>query len=447
MMDTIKIRNWLFFLLTIISSRVFSQEHQYPEIGGNLPTFTLNTKDHSVYPSNELSGKYYILDFWSIGCLTCVASFPKLDSLQRKYAEKLHILLVGREEHKRDIRKFFDVYKQRFNLKFESFFDSVTFKKFVPLGTPHLIWVNGEGKVVAITSTGALTDVNVDKFLKNENFDFIDVSYNARHNYKPFDNDRPILVDGNGGTDGAYLFRSIISDWDLSQVSPYWTDLVPTKLISGRNMYQAVGTSIEVLYTIAYFGKSAVQERLYPDTYPYPQFSEEAKRELGKRFSETKKFNYCMEVPSNIDRKETLMRIMQKDLAAFFGLEVKIVRREIPCYELVVINEKKFNSLVSNGGKWSVSWRDEDVVHHFRNIPMKDLLSIIKSRIISNDKVLYIDNINRTGTLSFELEAMVSDRQSLIKGLRKLGMDLRSSIKPMKVLEINALKPMETEMK
>jgi thiol-disulfide isomerase/thioredoxin len=35
------------------------------------------------------NGKLMILDFWATWCGACISKFPKLDSLQKKYADKL----------------------------------------------------------------------------------------------------------------------------------------------------------------------------------------------------------------------------------------------------------------------------------------------------------------------------------------------------------------------
>ena len=45
----------------------------------------------------EFAGKTVIFDFWGTGCVSCLHSFPKIDSLQKRYGDRLQFILVCHE--------------------------------------------------------------------------------------------------------------------------------------------------------------------------------------------------------------------------------------------------------------------------------------------------------------------------------------------------------------
>ena len=86
-------------LLNSISSPLNAQSQDgQPHVGEPLPDFLLS--DVQYYPEREVTlntfkGKWLILDFWFKGCVACIKSFPKVDSLQNLYNGQAVFLLVG----------------------------------------------------------------------------------------------------------------------------------------------------------------------------------------------------------------------------------------------------------------------------------------------------------------------------------------------------------------
>src|SRR3990167_8908954 len=60
---------------------------------------------------SSLKGKIIIFDFWSIHCITCIKAFPKLDSLQKQFNDKIQIIPVSKES-KQTIASFFEKRKK-----------------------------------------------------------------------------------------------------------------------------------------------------------------------------------------------------------------------------------------------------------------------------------------------------------------------------------------------
>src|ERR1700733_364619 len=69
-------------------------------VGDKCPDVALALVNYSNPKVNlsDFKGKYIILDFWATWCAPCVSSFPKMDSLQKKFNDKLVILPVTDEK-------------------------------------------------------------------------------------------------------------------------------------------------------------------------------------------------------------------------------------------------------------------------------------------------------------------------------------------------------------
>ena len=93
-------------------------------IGDTVPDITIthvyNYHDSTIKLSG-LKGKLVILDFWATWCSGCVQELPKLDSLQKEFANKMQILLINQEGSKTKaddetrIKAFFSKWKEKYN--------------------------------------------------------------------------------------------------------------------------------------------------------------------------------------------------------------------------------------------------------------------------------------------------------------------------------------------
>lgn len=419
-----------------VSLQTWGQDLKYPVIGEKIPSFqfseTYKLSDQtSISSSEDLIGSFYILDFWSIGCAGCVLSFPKLNLLQSKFDDRIKIILVGRETEpeKYDIRKAYAKYESKMNLDLISIFDSSLYKRFVPVNVPHLIWVNDKGSVVAITTSADITANNVEAFLSNRKFYFGDVSYQALQKAK---NSKSTGMRDSIGRDLIYKSELYL----VKQPSPndrIWS--IDYFLNKGEPIYSATSAKLFGMLNMAFFGKSAIS-KFQGEIWPWPliHFDSGSTIDLHGNTS----YDYFLEIDKSKASRESVMRIMQRDLQSAFGLNVSVVTGKRQYYEFVIMDSTKVKKILREGiGKEKATWKVELNVNRINAVRLSNVPMMLSGKILDS-KFVMLDATYLDLPVSFSIEADITDINSIRKGLQKVGFDLLLKEKEFKVLEIRA---------
>jgi thiol-disulfide isomerase/thioredoxin len=143
-------------------------------IGDTIPDITITNVYN--YPAStihlsDLKGKLVILDFWAVWCTGCIQGIPKLDSIQKEFQNKLQVILVNDEgerstiENENKTKAFFSNWKIKSNGSFAlpsslKRIDSLE-KLFPHIFIPHYVWIDGNRKVIAITSSEEVNRQNI----------------------------------------------------------------------------------------------------------------------------------------------------------------------------------------------------------------------------------------------------------------------------------------------
>lgn len=115
---------------------------------------------------NSENKKLIIIYCWSSLCKGCIAALPKIDSLQEQFSEDVQFVLSG-IQNKKEIEDLFILrkkIKRPRNVIYR--FSDTTLQKIFPYETvPHVIWLTGEGKLLAITSNSETNADAIEKYL------------------------------------------------------------------------------------------------------------------------------------------------------------------------------------------------------------------------------------------------------------------------------------------
>ena len=84
------------------------------KVGDTLPDLA-SFKLEGKLP-DALKGKIIVVDFWASWCAPCAKSFPVLDELQKKYADRVVVLAVNVDEKKSKMDAFLEKHAVSFTI-------------------------------------------------------------------------------------------------------------------------------------------------------------------------------------------------------------------------------------------------------------------------------------------------------------------------------------------
>lgn len=154
----------IFIHLCLLQLKLQAQHNtvnDYPVIGLPCPKIVLDNVEY--YPRKQIStddlrNKWLVLDFWSKGCIACVASFPKISELQKEFVDDVQFILIGKNDrqYNHNIRALYEDIKKQRGLDIVVAYDSLIFKRFQIQAVPYVLIIDRDGIVREITNTQGL---------------------------------------------------------------------------------------------------------------------------------------------------------------------------------------------------------------------------------------------------------------------------------------------------
>ncbi len=446
--------NKLFIIIALlVCTRISAQEvGKYPEVGKPIPDFVLtNIKYFSTNEINgrELTGKHTILDFWNKYCVSCIRSFPKVNELAAKYQGRVNIALVGLQEE--GIEDLYEKNRERLDLTLPAAFDSVLYRRFVPGGAPHLIWIDDEGIVQAVTGGSELTEANIEAFINGKSFPFTNTSHKANLDMAAmYDFFKPFLIDGNGGKSSEFLYRSLLAEYKPGMptkgaVGPI--DEFIQFVQSEHNMYEKYEFeavwSLPMLYTYAYIGNTDwyYGDSLYSDFYINPLVVDvDSSRFFPDVANGDNMYWYSLIVPPSKLTANYLLTGIQRDLDYYFGYEVKVEKRKMP-YLRIVAKPDARRKLETKGGEEFVDPNVNNSWFKGTNIPLERFLKIFCYLTNQGLRVPFVDETGIDYHIDIDVDIVYQSFEDIRKVLNKVGLDVERGEREYKVLVIRDPKP------
>lgn len=423
-----------------------NQQTAYPRIGDAFPEHLFEDVENyqeTSFRVRDFRGKWLILDFWSLGCISCINSFPKMDSLAQQFKDKVQLVVVGSTGHTRNPADFHrrtkDLYHRlakKNSLKFTVAFDS-TIANTLKIGSVPFIYVIDENGVIRY-KTSRVDDAEVSLLLKGGKPSFpraysigepkANFAYNERV---------PLLtagIESNGGIDTAFLFRSLLTPYNEAMPDN------PTTVNFDKNRPQnAIATGRfeifrqfpERLYTAAFFGVNTLQtieSGIYDSLHPTVIWN-------IKNQNFTKElYSYSLKVPKERASKELFMKCLQQDLEKTFGYKASVQKRMMPVYFIEIDDDKKAKKLISPDQS---AKRDGAITTdriHIVNAPLIVLLNNL-------DKVIKFDAPvrNMTGiteNINIDFRTNFASPDVIMENLKKYGLRVIKRDKEMKVIVV-----------
>jgi len=379
---------------------------------------------------SDLKGKLVILDFWGFRCSGCIRSFPKMDSLQRMFRDKIQIVMVN-PESKDSTRQFFA--KRRKLLMPDLPFitsDTILNKLFPHYGVPFHVWIDTSGFVRYFPEPGNTSAWRIEDFLSGKDTEILSKATKGKY--------VPTFMDTQWASSLNYY--SYISTW-INGIHLQVTEVKGFVQLSRDNF------SVVDLYKTAFSqstkidldrpGRVALEVK---DDFKYvpPAKTDRRRNEWLNNYS----YNYHLFWPAS--REGELYTIMQNDLERFFKLKGEIQTRKVKC--LVLIRTSKFDKLKTKGGTPIKNFFQSDVrdtiIHSVRilkNQPFQVFASRLETIVEFNFGKPFVDATGYEGNIDLAIDGETLDNITvavLRKELKKYDLDIVERECPLEVLII-----------
>ena len=340
--------------MLIIGLVADAQTAPYFHIGDTIPDmpFTMINYPGPTAKISDFRGKLVILDFWATICASCIDAFPKMMALQSRFADRLVILPVTGWGTKADNEAFFAMRKKKGEpIDLPSVVEADTFfRKFASKGLPFEVWVDTSGKIMAMTDGDEVTSENIEKVLDHQK-----AHLSLVHRDVHFSMFKPLLVDGNGGPDSAFIGRSMFTRRIDSIMSIGILGLVSDSSGAGVRLFVANRPVLQMYDAVYYKYSQGALDRLEADAYQklveidvkdkdklrdWRDLKDSVIRMTSDEFQ--RQYLYCYELilPPGYSMK-TAYRWMIDDLDRFFGIRSSIEQRKVKALALVLLSQKK----------------------------------------------------------------------------------------------------------
>jgi thiol-disulfide isomerase/thioredoxin len=397
-------------------------------IGDSVPGTSLGTIINYAKPVaafSDFKGRLLILDFWATWCSSCIGNFPKMESLQKEFGSAIQVLAVAYEEKKKIVAFFSSKAGREYH--FASVVnDTILSSLFPHTGIPHCVWINGDGKVIAITGAEEVTATNIRNALSQKTL--------SVEEKKDLDPARPLLLSDLLGANRALLHYSIFSKGRYSGL-PTGNQLHKSgNIIIGQS---STNSHLLLLYTSAAIhlfndlGEQYCDKRSIIEVAGMSGIS--ADTSLPDSVNKSNQYNYDIIVPES--DAAHLYGYMLEDLNRYTAYTGKIEKRLTKC--LVLVRTDSIDRIKTRGGSPSNTLFGEPP-YTMHNYPMQNLVSRLNSE--DSIRLPVVDETHYTGNIDIQLSPS-DDINILKKELQRYGLDLIEAVRLLNMFVLSDKQP------
>ena len=419
-------------------------------IGDTIPDVSISniynykSKEARFY---EFKGKLVIIDFWFGACPGCIESFSKLEFLQKKFGEKVQILMVNYETQEQIDLTFKKWHNKSSDYRLPKLIsvvsDTLFHKLFPHQYYPHEVWIDADGVVKAFTSTNEVNEANITAMLARK-----EVNMEMKIDNLSFDDFKyPILSQIYSAYPDHLRYYSVILNFipgiSGGLIRKVTDSSAKTVRISRRNM------TILQLFTNALdkydldpfespqfdFGKRVILQVKDSNRYFFNPREKETRQEWQRKNC------YTYESVLPLDQTDNLFAHMFTDLEKYFHATCTIEKRKMKCWSLV--RTSTIDKIRSKEGKAiSVFDTRRDTTKFQLYAGVLSWLIEKVSKANRNTPYIFTDKTGYTGRIDVELEKKsLSDLAQLKAELRnKYDLDLIQGEEEVEVMVFKEIK-------
>jgi uncharacterized protein (TIGR03435 family) len=298
---------YLFLVVMLLATHVYSQK---AVIGKAVPNFNMDLITATAMQTSNISaykGKITILEFWATWCSPCVAAMPKLEALQRKYANQLQVITISNESEDR-IRSFMQNKPFRFVHAIDT--GNLLQSIFPHRTIPHTILIDANGKVIAITQAEKLTEKLIEQVIEKRKIHL------------------PEKIDKTTMDYAADYFKKDSTTTESFEIQPGIPGAASFARVSNKGIFGNRRISMHN-FTIPALYRTAFQKSFFRLVYDGVQ---------EKDFAyDNEKNKFCVDIIIPQANKELLLQTLRDKLLNSFTVRAKLEKRKM---QVIVLKRK-----------------------------------------------------------------------------------------------------------
>lgn len=391
----------------------------------------------------DFEGKALLLDFWATWCKPCVAAFPKLEAMQRKFADELQIILLSND----DPRRIDDFYASNSNLVLPTvLFDSADdFRALFPhREIPHYVWIGKDRTILAITDGTQLSEESIARFLRS---DVAGVTMKDDFSTGGFDSlgnvvDSIVVI--HGVAKSVSLSPNVVFESKITKFDPRLTHSMSMGRGKDYGHRFLEMQNVSVVHMMQWglgYTSSKDMWRFFLDlndsTLTYP---------TGNYKEWERKHSYTYRLVLNEPDSARRFAIMRRDVEAVFGLTANEKRLKVPTLVLRRIKGSKVPLAASSDSTYA-----SGTIYGITlvNQPIDMLLKVFNHYKVGKEYRLsqqimlpVLDKTGITGSIDLKIQdCPIQDMEALNKSLKEFGLEVNVEERKMKMIVITDKNP------
>lgn len=407
----------LYFPVQATAQNIVKQ-HKYLTIGDTVPdiAFRIYHYKSPTVKISEFKGKLVILDIWSVTCSACIAAMPEMQELQKKFPNKLQIIMVTKDSPDLVAKRALHADNIR-NNKLPSIMGDSLASLFDYTFMPTHVWIDKTGVIRYITSEVSTTAKNITQFLNGKDIKLpekIDLT---------IDRSKPLLVSWYPYYKGISIYTYLTPvQTQYHAGSMFGIDYNKNGLIKRVSIDQGY---LAELYELAFgirnilnFGKNRIIFNL--------------KRKDSLLYKTLYTFDL---INNNKVPNARLYKYMQDLLDMSFGVKSSWQKRKVDCYVLRKLPGQ--DKLSTKGGRYVGNWVGNTFT--IRNLTWSRFIRIIS--VQGNTPLQIIDKtgVNPQSKVDVSINLDWQNLDIVNNSLRPYGLFVKKQKRRLSCIVINGL--------